>query len=410
MHRNARRSTAAAAIAVCLLASGCATEGLSSLPLPAPGVSSGGYELTAEFSNALNLPANAKVKLAGADIGQLESMEARNYTAVATLRIMDGVRLPVGSTAELRSATPLGDVFVSIRPPDDADPSTPLLSDGDRIGLDDTTAAATVESVLSSAALLVNGGAVRNFTNIVNGLGRATGEQGQAFGDLINKTNDTLVTLNARSEQISTAITETSRLSEELDAKHQTISEVMSAAAPGTEVLAAHTTQVADLVSMLGAASDELTKFPSIAGTDDSGRSVIADANTIAGAWNDVALAPDATLYALNRLMPPFIKSTASNAISVRVSIDRLILGSIPDIGFKGDRGLHGPKRHNWHQLVGSLQYTLFRLQERIVGRGPNVPQVPVRPSPTEPGVIEAVPADPDGQSHGPPDEPEPPR
>ena len=73
--------------------------------------------LTAVFSNALNLPASAKVKLAGADVGELESMVARNYTAVTTLRIMDGVRLPKGSTAELRSATPLGDVFVALKPP-----------------------------------------------------------------------------------------------------------------------------------------------------------------------------------------------------------------------------------------------------------------------------------------------------
>ena len=82
-------------------------------------------------------------------------------------------------------------------------------------------------------------------------------------------------------------------------------------------------------------------------------------------------LAPDATLFALNRLMPPFIKSTSSNAISTRVSIDRLILGSIPDIGFAGDPGLHGPKRYNWHQMVGSIKYTLLRLQERVVGGGP---------------------------------------
>ena len=33
----------------------------------------------------------AKVKLAGADVGQVESMVARNYTAVTTLRIRNGV-------------------------------------------------------------------------------------------------------------------------------------------------------------------------------------------------------------------------------------------------------------------------------------------------------------------------------
>ncbi|WP_263993227.1 MlaD family protein, partial [Mycolicibacterium fallax] len=98
------RYLAALVTAVCVTVSGCATDGLASLPLPAPGVGSGGYRITAIFSNALNLPANAKVKLAGADVGQMDSMVARNYTAVTTLRIMDGVQLPVGSTAELRSA------------------------------------------------------------------------------------------------------------------------------------------------------------------------------------------------------------------------------------------------------------------------------------------------------------------
>lgn len=386
------RTALAIAMTACLSLSGCATEGLASLSLPAPGGGSGGYTLTAVFTNALNLPAMAKVKLAGADVGELVSMEARNYTAVTTLRIRDGVQLPLGSTAELRSATPLGDVFVALKPPAATPAGTPLLRDGDTIDLESTTAAATVESVLSSAAILVNGGAVRNFTNIINGLGKATGDQGQAFGTLIRKTNHTLGTLNNRSDEISTALTETSELVDQLEAKNQALGEVMDAAGPATDTLAAHTTEIADLVVQLGSTAEQLRKFPSVAGTNTSGRSVIADVDTIAGAWNDVVQTPDANLYSLNRLMPPFVKATTSNAIAVRASIDRLILGSIPDIGFTGDQGLHGPKRYNWHQLVGSLQYTLYRLQERIVGKGPGVPQVPVIPSPTAPGVIEPVP------------------
>lgn len=388
----AHRGVVAVAMAVCVTVSSCASEGLASLPLPAPGVDSGGYRLTAVFSNALNLPANAKVKLAGADVGQLESMVARNYTAVTTLRIMDGVQLPKGSTAELRSATPLGDVFVALKPPSPAKPGVPLLKNGDTIELDATTAAATVESVLSSAAILVNGGAVRNFTNIVNGLGKATGDQGQAFGALISKTNHTLGRLNSRSDQIATAMTETSRLADAIEAKNQTLADVLAEARPATDTLAVHTSQIADLVVQVGDVSDQLRKFPSIGGTDTSGRSVIADANEVARSWNDVVLTPDATLYSLNRLMPPLIKSTTSSALAVNASFDRLVLGSIPDIGFAGDPGLHGPKRYNWHQLVGTVQYTLYRLQERIVGKGPGVPQVPVIPNPDEPGQVMIAP------------------
>ncbi|MGA7051627.1 MAG: MlaD family protein, partial [Mycobacterium sp.] len=86
-----RRPILALAVAAILVSAGCGSNGLASIPLPAPGLGSGGYTLTAVFSNALNLPMKAKVKLAGADVGQVESMVPRNYTAVTTLRILDGV-------------------------------------------------------------------------------------------------------------------------------------------------------------------------------------------------------------------------------------------------------------------------------------------------------------------------------
>ncbi|WP_205873930.1 MlaD family protein [Mycobacterium camsae] len=391
MTSTATRTAAAIAAAV-LLTSGCATNGLASLPLPAPGLGSGGYELTAVFANALNLPMNAKVKLAGADVGQVESMMARDYTAVTTLRIRDGVLLPRGSTAELRTATPLGDVFVSLRPPAQTTPETPMLTNGDTIGLDSTAAAATVESVLSSAAILVNGGAVRNFTNIINGFGRASGDQGHAFGDLVRKSNQLLGTMDARSGQISDALTELSRLSSELDAKNQALTDVMAAADPAVSALSANTSELSNLVVQVGDTSRLLARFPSLSGTDTSGRSVVRDLNTIAGAANDVAVSPDTSWLPLNRMIPALVKSTAGNAISVHVTVDQLILGSIPDIGFPGDRGLHGPTRFTWNEFIGSLKYTLWRLQERVVGRGPNSPQVPVMPDPNVPGGLIVAP------------------
>jgi virulence factor Mce-like protein len=400
---TAMRGGLAMAAAV-LITSGCATNGLASLPLPAPGLGSDGYTLTAVFSNALNLPMNAKVKLAGADVGQVESMVARNYTAVTTLRIRDGVLLPRGSTAELRTATPLGDVFVALKPPANDPADDPTLHNGDTIGLDSTAAAATVESVLSSAAILVNGGAVRNFTNIINGFGKATGDQGQAFGELIHKSNQLVGTLDARSDQISTALTQLSRLADQVDAKDATITDLMTAARPATATLADNTTELTNLAVQAGDTARLLARFPSIGGTDTSGRSMIRDLNTIAGAANDVAVSPDTSLFALNRLIPPLVKSTSGSAISVHVGVDKLILGSLPDIGYPGDIGLHGPHHYNMNLLVGTLKYTLWRLQERVVGRGPNSPQVPVIPDPTIPGQIDIAPGPPaTGPPGGPP-------
>ena len=72
-----RRRSVAALAAVLVAAPGCASNGLASLPLPHPGLGKGGYSITAVFENALNLPAFAKVRLAGADVGQLEAIAAR---------------------------------------------------------------------------------------------------------------------------------------------------------------------------------------------------------------------------------------------------------------------------------------------------------------------------------------------
>ena len=390
-----RALCAALAVALPLSTAGCATSGLASLPLPHPGEGPGGYTLTAVFANALNLPAFAKVRLAGADVGQLETLDARDYTAVATLRIRDGVRLPEGTTVELRSATPLGDVFIAVKPPADAPPDAPLLSDGDTIGIEDTAAAATVENLLTGAAVLVNGGAVQNLTDIINGAGKAAGEDGgKNFRQLVDRTTTLLDTMNARSGQLDDALTGLSGLSSRIDAKSQELADLMAAAAPATGTLSQQTTAIADLIVAAGATGELAGKFPSIAGTDTSGRSVVADLNTVAGALNDVVLDPAASLAGVNRVLPPIIKASASNSLSLRGTIDRLILGHIPDIGFPGDPGFHGPKWSTFNQLIGSFKYTLLRLQERVVGRGPGVPQVPVIPSPETAGQW---------QVHGPP-------
>ncbi|QQG97481.1 MCE family protein [Mycobacteroides chelonae] len=386
-----KHSVALSVLLAGALLSGCATNGLAILPLPAPSDGNGGYTLTALFTNALNLPDRAKVKLAGADVGFVESMATRNYVAVITLRIMDGVRLPAGSTAQLRSATPLGDVFVSVAPPSDSRPNDPLLKQGDTIGLDSTAAASTVESVMSSAALMINGGAVRNLTDIVNGLGKATGDQGHAFGNLISDSNRLLAKIDARSTQLDAAITNVSQLSMRLEDKRTALAEMMRAAGPATETVSENTQGIIDLALQVGGASRQLSKFPSIAGTDQGTRSVVADLNDVAGALNDVVVSPDTKLSDLSRLLPILVKLTSGDSLPLNAQIDKIALGSIPDIGFKGDPGLHGPKRYDWAKLAGSIKYTLWRLQERVVGQGPDSPMggapIPPTPIPPTPGA-----------------------
>jgi virulence factor Mce-like protein len=344
---------------------GCAT-GLESLPLPAPGHVGEGFTLTAAFVNAMNLPARAKVKLNGADVGEVESIRAKDFTADVRMRISADVPLYTGATAELRSATPLGDIFVAIRPGPNQTPDARRLRDGDTIALNSTTSAATVEDVLGSAALLVNGGAVRRLVTIVNGAGSAVGGRGAKVAALLKQSNTLISRLNARSAQIDTALRTTSELAATLSARRETLNQVITAAAPATQVLEDDTVQLADLVDAVARITNQLNRFPSLRGTDK--RSMIADLNHVSASLNDLATDPTLNLNTWTRVFGAFTKMTSGPNTHAVADVAQLAFGALPDMNYPGDPTFHGPDGTDWHAAIGSLRYEWNLLLSRIYG------------------------------------------
>ncbi|MDR3664760.1 MAG: MlaD family protein [Mycobacterium sp.] len=350
-----------------LLTTGCGT-GLDSVPLPSPGSGGPTYELSAVFSDALNLPSKAKVRLYGADIGEVESIEAEDFTAKVAMRIRQDVPLPVGSTAELRSATPLGDVFVQIRPPSDQSTADrgPLLRGGDTIPLASTAAAPTVEELLNSLAMLVNGGAIRAVTIDVNGAGRAVGGRGGKLAGLISETNEFLSKMSARSAQLDATMRSTSAMAAEVASHQQSIDTALTAGAPALAVISDNTTRIMDMVDNVARITRQLSKFPSMKGTDT--RSVAADVNKLSQVFNDIAMDPNISLTAFNRLLGVLIKSTNSTSLHGLAYISKIAIGALPDKNYAGDPGLHGPDGTDWHLMIGSLRYEWNMLVARANG------------------------------------------
>lgn len=352
--------------ALTLMTSGCAA-GLGSLPLPALQVATKTMTLTAIFSNALNLPKSAKVKLNGANIGEVTSVRAHDFNAYVDMRVDSGVQLYRGATAQLRSATPLGDIFVAISPDAHHAPDAPRLRDGDTIPLESTTAAATIEEVLSSATLLVNGGSIRQLVTILNGAGNAAGGQGQDIATLLQRSSDIVSRLNKRSRQIENTLQSTTQLSATLNARRETINTAIAAATPATSVIADNASQLADLADTAGRISTQLSKFPSLQGTDTG--SIVADLNRLDDALTQVAVDPNITLTKTTPLLPVVVKITGATSVpGGNANIVRLALGNHPDKNFPGDPAFHGPDGTDWHLMVGSLRYEWNLLLDKVYG------------------------------------------
>ena len=145
--------------------------------LPVPGAYSpqAAYRIKIQFSSVLNLPARAKVDSGGVQIGVLDHVQLDGTTAVAYVDISGDSRLPGNTRAELRQATPLGDIYIALVPPEDrtGDLAGALLRDGDTIPLRNTAPADNVEDLLRSVSNLVAGGAIGTLQNTVVNVNKA---------------------------------------------------------------------------------------------------------------------------------------------------------------------------------------------------------------------------------------------
>ena len=183
MTRRSMR-TARALLAVLLAAVAISLTAACSLDptrLPVPGAYSPqhAYRIKIQFSSVLNLPARAKVDSGGVQIGVLDHVQLDGTTAVAYVDISGDSRFPGNTRAELRQATPLGDIYIALVPPEDrsgnlsGDLPKAVLRDGDTIPLRNTAPADNVEDLLRSVSNLVAGGAIGTLQSTVVNVNKA---------------------------------------------------------------------------------------------------------------------------------------------------------------------------------------------------------------------------------------------
>lgn len=106
------------------------------------------YALEARFTSVSGLNVGSNVVVAGVPVGRVEAIrvEPSEYTAIVTLKVMAGLKLPTDSMASIKTTGLIGDKYVSLSP----GAEDGYLEAGARITM--TEAAVDLESLIGKMA------------------------------------------------------------------------------------------------------------------------------------------------------------------------------------------------------------------------------------------------------------------
>ncbi|MBF9069271.1 MCE family protein [Streptacidiphilus fuscans] len=236
-----------------LLLAGCSAPMTTIQDLPLPGGAALGshpYQVRAQFADALNLVAQADVRVNDVPVGRVTSIALApdGWTAEVTMEVNGDVHLPADAYAELAQSSLLGEKFVQLTDPPADVPATGTLQPGAQIPLSRTDRAPEVEEIFGALSLLLNGGGLNQIHSIAVELNKALAGNTTQIRDLLPQLDTLVSTLNAHRQDLTNALDGVDRLSTTLAARDQQIGTVLNDLAPGLQVLSQ---QRGQLVTML---------------------------------------------------------------------------------------------------------------------------------------------------------------
>jgi phospholipid/cholesterol/gamma-HCH transport system substrate-binding protein len=252
---------AAGVTAVAVCAAGCGSGGFNGIySIPLPGGANVGphpYQVTAEFSNVVDLVPQSAVKVNYVSVGRVTRiyLPPRSWTARVTMLINGNVHLPANAIAQVQQSSLLGEQYVGLSSPPGV-PPVGRLTNGSVIPLYRTTTNATVEQVLGALSLLLNGGGLSQLHTITTEVNAALADNEPQVRELLGRLAVLIGNLNAHRKDIVSALDGLNSLSATLAARNRQIGHVLDHINPGLEVLAEQRSQLVTMLNALHRLSD----------------------------------------------------------------------------------------------------------------------------------------------------------
>jgi phospholipid/cholesterol/gamma-HCH transport system substrate-binding protein len=254
-HKSIRAAIAAGSC-VALMTSGCAFDGVNSLPLPgAVGRGSDATTYHVEITNVAMLEPNSPVMMNDVVIGSVRKLSVKNWRADIEFSVKPGVDIPANVVASVGQTSLLGSMHLAINSPVGQAPGGKLPA-GATIPLNDASTYPTTEQTLSSLAAVVNGGGLGQIGDVIHNFSTAmNGRQGD-IRDLLTRLNNFVGVLDAQRDNIVSTIQSLNRLSSTFAGQRDVLTRALNQIPPAVDVLIRERPRLTTALEKLGTFSD----------------------------------------------------------------------------------------------------------------------------------------------------------
>jgi len=253
------RRTLAAAVAVVTTASGCAFQGLNSLPLPgAVGRGPDAHSYTVEIDNVATLESNSPVLINDVVVGSVGKMEVKGWHAQVQVSVQPDVVVPGNAVAKVGQTSLLGSLHLALDPPPGEAPSG-RLQPGSTIALNESSTYPTTEQTLASLSVVLNAGGLGQIGDIINNFNDALAGRETDFRDLFTRLDTFIGTLDTQRDNLIKTLEALNRLAVTFAGQRDVINEALRDIPPALDVLIRERPRLTTALQKLGTFSDTAT-------------------------------------------------------------------------------------------------------------------------------------------------------
>jgi virulence factor Mce-like protein len=266
--RMALRRVLGIGCCVLLTVTGCAFNGLNSLPLPgAVGRGPGANVYHVQVANVGTMEANSPVMIDDVIVGSISKMTVQGWHANLDIAVNPGVSVPANVVARVGQTSLLGSMHLELNPPL-GEPPSGRLQPGATIPLSRSATYPSTEQTLSSLSVILNAGGLGQFGDIIHNFNAALSGRAGDVRDLLSRLDKFVGTLDQQRNNLVTSIQALNRLSGTFAAQRDVITQALNKIPPALDVLIKERPRITTALNKLGTFSNTAAKLVNDAGDD----------------------------------------------------------------------------------------------------------------------------------------------